>query len=53
VAIISDGVVTAPGYDPVVITQTESNVNGGGPQDVFNPIDISNQNITKYDNVTV
>ena len=25
VAIISDGVVTAPGYDPVVITTTESN----------------------------
>jgi len=52
VAIISDGVVTAPGYDPVVITQTESNMNGG-PQDSFDPIDISNQNITKYENVTV
>ena len=48
--IISDGVVTAPGYDPIVITQTESNKNSNKPSDIFNPdVDIITETETEYE----
>mmetsp|Transcript_41470 Transcript_41470/g.63276 ORF Transcript_41470/g.63276 Transcript_41470/m.63276 type:complete len:228 (+) Transcript_41470:852-1535(+) len=49
VAIISDGIVTAPGYDPVIITATESNAQYGGPGDIFKPIDVETEVENKTD----
>jgi len=40
VAIITDGIVTAPGYEPIVITETESNEE---PEDTFNPINVTTE----------
>lgn len=38
VIIVSNGVVTAPGFDPIVITSTGSNSNGAsGGKEVFIP----------------
>lgn len=57
VSIVTNGVVTAPGFDPIVITSTGSASSGGGAngqKEVFIPtVDIVRQNQTTYRNVTV
>jgi len=56
VSIVSNGVVTAPGFDPIVITSTGSSSSGGsgGGKEVFIPtVPIIQQNQTTYRNVTV
>jgi len=52
-SIISGGVVTAPGYDPLVITKTAQNQNGGPNAFVPNiPIMKVNQTLTNTRTVT-
>lgn len=57
VSIVSNGVVTAPGFDPIVISSTgSSSASGGanGGKEVFIPtVPIVQQNQTTYRNVTV
>jgi len=57
VSIVSGGVVTAPGFDPIVITATGSSNSAGGAggsKEVFIPtVPIVQQNQTTYRNVTV
>mmetsp|Transcript_13621 Transcript_13621/g.23191 ORF Transcript_13621/g.23191 Transcript_13621/m.23191 type:complete len:141 (+) Transcript_13621:578-1000(+) len=52
--IISDGVVSAPGYDPIKITNTASNQGYTGSDETFTPdIDIIKDETTSYDKVIV
>mmetsp|Transcript_29160 Transcript_29160/g.43939 ORF Transcript_29160/g.43939 Transcript_29160/m.43939 type:complete len:113 (-) Transcript_29160:549-887(-) len=47
-SVVSDGVVVAPGFKPVVITQTATNKDFV-EDDKFNPVDISMENTTSIE----
>lgn len=54
--IISDGVVTAAGYEPVVITPTETNADSAAATnhaDYTPDVPIYQEESTTYDNVTI
>lgn len=55
VSIVTNGVVTAPGFDPIIITNSGSSSNSAsGGKEVFIPtVPIVQQNQTTYRNVTV
>jgi len=46
VMVVSDGIVTAPGYKPIIITQTETNQGYSTGGDVFNPVNVTVDNQT-------
>jgi hypothetical protein len=52
-AIVTNGVVTAAGFDPIIITSTAAN-SGTDGRDVFIPtVDIYHSNTTIYRNISV
>jgi hypothetical protein len=53
-SIVTNGVVTAPGFDPIIITSTAGNSGTTGGRDVYIPdVDIYHSNTTIYRNISV